>query len=168
MRGIGDAGQTDPTIDSNSVIQIVVPAGSPGGQPNPNSNQYDQDAHNSSGPCGHYLQQASKDLLGGQPSPPPPSLATELKYAQCMRANGVPKFPDPNGNEEGPSLGNLDPSGPVFQNADKMCSAKYGMGSSNAPEPPGSIMVGPGNPPSGSGSGSNRPRSVNNGAGANG
>lgn len=162
MRSQGDAGQTDPTIDSDGVIHIAMPVPAHG-----NTDQYGQEAHNSSGPCGHYLQQASKLLLGGQPSPPPPSLATELKYAECMRANGVPKYPDPNGSNEGPYIGNLDPSGPVFQNANKLCSAKYGLPTGNEPEPPGSIMVAPANPPHGNRSGSG-PIPVNSGAGGNG
>jgi hypothetical protein len=162
MRSQGDTGQADPTIDSNEVINIVVPPASP------QTANFSDEAHNSSGPCGHYLQQASKVLLGGQASPPPPSLATELKYAQCMRANGVPKYPDPNGSVEGPSLLNLDPNGPVFQNADKLCSAKYGLPTGNEPEPPGSIQVGSATPPGGNGNGANRPVQASRGPGANG
>jgi hypothetical protein len=41
-----------------------------------------------------------------------------VKFAECMRANGVPNFPNPNGqgNELGPQSG-IDPTSPAFQNA---------------------------------------------------
>jgi hypothetical protein len=158
MRGIGDTGQTDPTIDSNEVIQILTPMSRPGEE------NFGDEAHDSTGPCGHYLQQASKLLLGGQPSPPPPSLSQVLEYAKCMRANGVPKYPDPDGSGR-TNLLDIDMSSPAFKNADKLCSAKYGLVAPGTPEPPGSIQVGTaGGPPDGSMP--NRP--ANPGAGANG
>lgn len=142
MRRHGDAGQTDPTIDTNGVIHISVLAQGPG------EANFSNEAHNSTGPCGSYLQAASKALLGSGASPPAPSLAQLLKYARCMRAHGVPKFPDPNGSGR-TYIGNLDPNGAVFVNADKVCSKATGMPSGNQPEPPGSIMIGPGAAPSG-------------------
>jgi hypothetical protein len=41
-----------------------------------------------------------------------------LAFARCMRAHGVPDFPDPNGQsgQLGPSSG-IDPSSPRFQSA---------------------------------------------------
>jgi hypothetical protein len=41
-----------------------------------------------------------------------------LAFARCMRANGVPNFPDPNGQsgQLGPSSG-IDPTSPAFQAA---------------------------------------------------
>ena len=51
------------------------------------------------------------------------TLAKMTKFAECMRANGVPKFPDPtdtgfqiNGNELG-----MGPGDPTFDAADKKC-----------------------------------------------
>jgi hypothetical protein len=41
-----------------------------------------------------------------------------LKRAQCMRAHGVPNFPDPGSH---PAPGSLDPQSPVFQAAAKLC-----------------------------------------------
>lgn len=171
MRRHGDAGQTDPTIDTNGVIHISVPPQGPGGE------NFSNEAHNSTGPCGSYLQAASKALLGGRASPPPPSLAEQLKYASCMRAHGVPKFPDPNGSGE-TYIGNLDPNGAVFVNADKVCSKEEtGTLSASQPEPPGSIMVGPAAAPSGGVRPAGNPtgavpsgaiREGNNGSGANG
>lgn len=41
-----------------------------------------------------------------------------LAFARCMRANGVPNFPDPNGQsgQLGPASG-IDPNSPAFQSA---------------------------------------------------
>jgi hypothetical protein len=50
-----------------------------------------------------------------------------LAFAQCMRANGVPKFPDPSPNgaiQAGPGV---DPSSPQFQHGVWVCSAKTGL-----------------------------------------
>ncbi|MFC5754123.1 hypothetical protein [Actinomadura rugatobispora] len=68
---------------------------------------------------------ACKSLL---PAPPaggvPENRAAGLKYAKCMRENGVPKFPDPKPGGgigiDGDKLG-VDPAGPVFKNAEKKC-----------------------------------------------
>lgn len=46
-----------------------------------------------------------------------------LALSQCMRAHGVPKFPDPNSSgaiQIGPSIG-VDPGSPAFQAAQKAC-----------------------------------------------
>jgi hypothetical protein len=93
------------------------------------------------GPCGSYLQAASKTFVGSRASPPPPGLARELKYASCIRTHGVPKFPDPSGSGE-TYAGNLEPIGAAFQNAGKVCSEKTGTLSGSQPEPPGSIIAG--------------------------
>jgi hypothetical protein len=72
---------------------------------------------------------ACKPLL-----PPPPSdnpaqqarmKAGNLKYARCMRANGISDFPDPNSQGQlqiqvKPG-GDLDPNNPRFQAANKAC-----------------------------------------------
>jgi hypothetical protein len=50
-----------------------------------------------------------------------------LAFAQCMRANGVPQFPDP-GSDGGVRIGGgVDPSSPQFQHAAQLCSAKTGL-----------------------------------------
>jgi hypothetical protein len=115
IRGHGDPNQVDPTIDSNKDIQITmtnVPKG------------LEDEVHGSTGPCSNYLLAAENTLRGGQPAPTD-NPVTDVKYAECMRANGVPNFPDPNGSS-GTYVGNLDPNGQVFQNADKLCSKKVG------------------------------------------
>ena len=140
IRGHGEPSQADPTVDSNSDIDITmdnVPSTLAG------------EVHGGSGPCSSYLTAASAALRGGQPAPQAPSLAVQLKYAECMRANGVPKFPDPNGSQD-QYVGNLDPNSPTFENADKVCSKK--TGETYYPpgtEAPGVIIVRSCNPPPG-------------------
>lgn len=141
MRRHGDPGQADPVIDASKVIQITTP-------PGPDAQHLGQEASNGTGACGSYVLTASRELRGNQPAPPPLSMAEQLKYAQCMRAHGVPKFPDPNGSS-GTNIGNLDPAGPVFQHADTVCSEETGGPAAGAPPPPGTIQVqsgGTGNP----------------------
>jgi len=53
-----------------------------------------------------------------------------LKYSRCMRANGVPAFPDPSpggGFEFSPSSG-VDPSSPAFRAAQARCRAFMPVG----------------------------------------
>jgi len=59
-----------------------------------------------------------------------------LKLSECMRANGVPNFPDPNGQGviQGNSSEGLDPSSPQFQKAQRTC-AKDAPGGGAAPSP---------------------------------
>ena len=116
IRGHGDPNQADPTIDSNNDIDITM---------NNVSQTLAGDVHGSTGPCSNYRIAAESALRGGQPAAQAPSLAVQLKYAKCMRANGVPKFADPNGSQD-QYVGNLDPNSPTFQNADKVCSKKTG------------------------------------------
>jgi|HubBroStandDraft_6_1064221.scaffolds.fasta_scaffold208445_2 hypothetical protein len=127
MRSHGDPNQSDPVINSQGDIEISMMNV---------SQQMSSQAHSSSGPCGHYLATASSLLRGGQPMPKPPSEAKLLAYAQCMQANGVPKYPDPiPGTTEGPSLMNIGMSlnSPVFVKANDLCSKRTGVPSGNTP-----------------------------------
>jgi hypothetical protein len=70
---------------------------------------------------------ACQKLLPNGGRPPAAQLAKAqramLKYAQCMRAHGVPRFPDPRPNGEpvsGPKVG-VDPNTPVFKAAQQTC-----------------------------------------------
>lgn len=170
MRSHGDPNQSDPVINSDSDIEISMT--------NVSAAMSSQ-AHSSSGPCGHYLTAASSALRDGQPMPKPPSEAKLLAYAQCMQANGVPKYPDPvPGSTEGPSLLNIGMStnSPVFVKANNLCSKKAGVPSGNGPGPAGVVQVTscnapagvqcPAGGPGGPGQPSNRP--AGNGSGGNG
>ena len=143
MRSHGDPSQSDPVINSNSDIEISMTNV---------SQAMSSQAHDSSGPCGHYLAAASSALRNGQPMPKPPSEAKLLAYAQCMQANGVPKYPDPvPGATEGPSLMHIGMSmnSPVFVKANNLCAKKTGVPSGNGPGPAGVVQVRSCNPPPG-------------------
>jgi hypothetical protein len=172
MRSHGDPNQSDPVINSDNDIEISMTnvSAAMAGQ-----------AHDSSGPCGHYLTAASSALRDGQPMPKGPDEAQLLRYAQCMQANGVPKYPDPvPGSIEGPSLLNIGMStnSPVFVKANNLCSKRTGVPSGNGPGPAGVVQVQscdapPGKqcPSGGPGSGGpggsvpNKPRSTNGSSG---
>jgi hypothetical protein len=61
--------------------------------------------------------------------------AQALKFSQCMRAHGLPNFPDPNFSTQGGGLGitihsqsgsGIDKNSPIFQNAQKACQGIIG------------------------------------------
>ena len=57
-----------------------------------------------------------------------------LRFAQCMRAHGVPNFPDPSAGGGGLSIGpGLNPQSPSFQGAQKAC-ARYGPSGKGPPQ----------------------------------
>jgi hypothetical protein len=157
MRAHGDPNQADPTIDANQVIHIswdpAIPGGyngtQKGGQGNLGPGQY----------CRNYLDEAQRALQGGQ-AQQAPSQAQFVKLAQCMRANGIPDFPDPvNGNlsfNMGASS-DLNPNNPAFQAASKLCRKETGItlpGSGGTP-PPGTIELNGGSPRANTAGGTN-------------
>jgi hypothetical protein len=135
MRSHGDPGQVDPTVDANKVIQITLGAGYNG-----------QGLRGESGACGTYLSAAQTALGGGTPPGSSSSEATGLKFARCMRANGVPDYPDPTGNNQtAHATGGSDfnPNDPTFVAASTLCAKRTGYQSkfsTGAPQP-GSINV---------------------------
>jgi hypothetical protein len=143
MRRHGDPNQADPTVDANNDIDInwnpAVTGGIygtyKGGQGNSGPGQY----------CRSYLA-AAQTALGGNQQPPQSDPATVEKFSQCMRANGIPDFPDPvNGNlvfNLGAS-GDLNPKNPTFQRVSKLCSQKTGaqLPGSGGTTPPGVIKI---------------------------
>jgi hypothetical protein len=119
MRGHGDPNQSDPVINSDQDIEISM---------RNVSAEMAAEVHDSAGPCGHYLAQATSVLRNGQPLPAGASQAVLVKYAQCMRANGEPDYPDPMPGATDQHLpSGVDPGSAVFQNADKLCRQKAGM-----------------------------------------
>jgi len=133
MRSHGDPDQVDPTVDANKVIQITL--------------DYAGGLRGESGACGSYLS-AAQAALGGGTQTGSSSEATALRFAQCMRANGVPDYPDPSGNStsqvvHATSGSDLNPANPKFQAASTLCTNKTGYQSkfsTGAPQP-GSINV---------------------------
>lgn len=63
---------------------------------------------------------------GGQPMKADPEMQEKMrKFAQCMRENGLPEFPDPGEDGgirlDGNKAGALDPSGEAFKKAEAAC-----------------------------------------------
>lgn len=103
----------DPTIGSN---------GLPTWAPSPN-----KDA-NTDSPAGRAAQQACKKELPNLAPQTSAETATAnaaaLKYVTCMRSNGVPNVPDPNGQgliQIKNATGTLDASSSEFQKAQTAC-----------------------------------------------
>ena len=63
---------------------------------------------------------------GGAPSRSGSGGGSFLAYAECMRSNGVPNFPDPGGGGGGIELDgtNLNPASPAFKAAQVICKQK--------------------------------------------
>jgi hypothetical protein len=121
MRSHGDPNQATPTVDATNGIHVTVPLQYFGTIYGPSSN-------NPSGAgvtCQGYLTAASNALNGGQP-PPQQSLAAVDKYAECMRANGVPNYPEPGPGPGGGGAPVSNPDSPVVQKAIKVCKQKTG------------------------------------------
>jgi hypothetical protein len=134
-RSHGDPDQVDPTVDATKVIQITLGPGYAGG------------VRGGGGVCGSYLSAAQTALGGGTP-PGSSDETTALKFAQCMRANGIPTYPDPTGGNNSQvvhasSASNLNPANPTFQAASTLCTKKTGYVSkfSGGPPQPGSINL---------------------------
>jgi hypothetical protein len=123
MRSHGFPTLTDPTVDANKVIHIVVPPGING-----NAGQVYQKS-SAFGPCNPYLMAASTALRGGAPLVRPNTAQLE-KFSQCMRANGIHDFPDPtaSGLRVRVSPGSdINPNNPVFQKARQKCAVQAGI-----------------------------------------
>lgn len=75
--------------------------------------------------CGASTQTGTGSGSGSAPG---------LRFAQCMRAHGVPNYPDPGGAGSGPSFGGsgLDVGSPAFKGAQQAC-AKFAVGLPGAP-----------------------------------
>jgi hypothetical protein len=109
-----DHGITDfPDPDANGGLTISA---SPGSNLDPNSPQY------------QAADEACKSLMPRREISPEQQAEMReqnLKYAQCMRSQGISDFPDPKSDgslqiQTTPG-GDLDPENPKFQVADKAC-----------------------------------------------
>jgi hypothetical protein len=84
----GDPNQADPTVDAHGVIYIAIRIGAlPAGDP-----------HDVTGTCSEYLARARRAVAGGQRIEGWGDQAEYVKYANCMRANGFPTYPNPSGH----------------------------------------------------------------------
>ena len=162
MRIRGDPNQSDPTVDAGKVIQLTLPAGYTKGL------GYLLNGLGRS--CTVYMTAAQTALRGGEP-PPTPNQATAEKFAQCMRANGVPDYPDPTGNQSAVRAtpgSDLNPANPTFQAASTLCTNKTGFQDQkfgNGTLQPGTINLNPAGGSFGGKPGGNGGSAANSGAG---
>ncbi|HTW08585.1 MAG TPA: hypothetical protein VME46_13795 [Acidimicrobiales bacterium] len=138
MRSHGDPEQPDPTIDAQGGINIFIPGGDDGAASLSNA------VHNGTAPCNQYLAAASAALRAGATDLTPPNQAALLKFSQCMRANGVPNYPDPGaGGTTNFNGTGIDPNSPFVQRATNVCGKKIGAPGwwTSGAGPPGDISV---------------------------
>jgi len=151
-RSHGDPDQSDPTVSAAGVIYIQVPLNAqPAG-----------DLHERTGTCSEYVAQAANELKAANPVAPPPDQSELLKYVACMRANGFPNYPYPDGDQTNFNGTGIDLSSPAVVRANDLCGKKIGAPTwwINGTAEPGDIEVTTAGvhypPPSdGGGSGSN-------------
>ena len=151
-RSHGDPDQADPTVSAAGVIYIQIPKNA---QPAGN-------LHERTGTCSQYVAQAANELKAANPVAPPPDQAELLKYVACMRANGVPNYPYPDGDQTTFNGTGVDPNSPAVERVNDLCGKKIGAPAYwiNGTTTPGDIEVTTAGlhyplPGSGSGSGSN-------------
>ncbi len=120
MRGHGVADFPDPTGRGFAILQHGA-----GGD------------LNGADPTFVAANQACRALIAGEQRSAPPSsqkLAAEVRWARCLRAHGVPGFPDPNAQGAFDSA-KFDDGAPAFQRASRAC---------NGVEPAGPVTAVPG------------------------
>jgi hypothetical protein len=175
-RSHGDPNQADPIIDAYGVINIITP-GLHVDAPTAARAMVAGDPQDVTGTCSQYLAAAQNVLRAANPVPDPqgPSQAQLLQYVGCMRANGVPNYPDPQGNTTDFIGTGVDPNSPFVENANKVCGDKLRLPAwwIAGTGPPGDISVGmagvPGSPPPGIPvTGGNGGAGTNSGSGAGG
>ena len=132
-RSHGDPDQSDPTVSAAGVIYIEVPLNAqPAG-----------DLHERTGTCSQYVAQAANELKAANPVAPPPDQSELLKYVACMRANGIPNYPYPNGDQTTFNGTGIDLNSPAFVRANDLCGKKIGAPTwwINGTAEPGDIEV---------------------------
>jgi hypothetical protein len=130
MRANGLSNFPDPIQGSGGL-------GFPGGVVLSSTDQLTVDGVTFSGPALKRAQAACKEFLPGGSGPPPAMTVQQrrqaLAFATCMRAHGVPNFPDPGSGGPVPAgkankqtlLG--ESSSPAFQHAGKVCGHGKGF-----------------------------------------
>jgi hypothetical protein len=119
MRSHGVPDFPDPTTSPGRGVSFQI-SGGPGS---------DLNKHN---PTFEAAEQACRPLLPGPgqspPAPSPQRIAAEVTWAKCMRAHGLPSFPDPN-NQGAFDSSKFDDNSPTFQTASNDCKSQQPSGS---------------------------------------
>jgi hypothetical protein len=144
MRRHGDPGQADPTVDASKVIHIIMSPSVPGGD----SGTTGQNGTGGPGThCASLLTEAANTLGGSASSVKTPDQATLDKFSACVRANGIPDFPDLRTSANGGVVmslggGDLSLGNPALKNAEKLCGQKTGVHGmpGEGPPPPGTVI----------------------------
>ena len=126
MRSHGLPSYPDPQVSQSAGhSQMTI---SPGGL-DPNSPAF----MSATRACGHLMPG------GGVPAAASPQeLAQDVRFAACMRTNGVPSFPDPGRDGAFTLPSGIDQQGPQFQRATKACARVEPSSVSILSQPPGS------------------------------
>jgi len=120
MRANGASGFPDPVAAPGGVgLPLIV--GSDG--------SLTAEGETFAGPAVRHAERACKAYLPPAGGPPPIVAAAQrhrqLVFARCLRAHGVPNYPDPTvpgGSQAGPPAG-IDPQSPAFRAAARKCGA---------------------------------------------
>jgi hypothetical protein len=117
MRSHGVSDFPDPTASPGGGVAISLRGG-----PGSDLNRYN--------PTFRGADQACRSLLPGPGQTPAPSakqIAAEVAWARCLRAHGLPEFPDPD-RQGAFDSGKFDPSSPAFQTASEACKSAQPTG----------------------------------------
>lgn len=112
MRSHGVPGYPDPQVSSSgNQVEVRISPGSA----NPNSPAFKSADHG----C-HELLPNGGAPSGGHSAE---AKAQDVTFADCMRAHGVPNFPDPSHDGAFDLPPGLDPQAPQFNRAEKACQS---------------------------------------------
>lgn len=132
MRKHDDPNQTDPTVDSQGVISVIIPMNAP--------QSLSGEIHGGTAPCNAYLAGASAALRSGKPIVQP-SQSMELKFTACMRSHGVPNYPEATGDSTSFNGTGVDPNSPFVEHASTVCDRQTGLTSIIAGNQAGDVTV---------------------------
>lgn len=121
MRANGVSGFPDPTAAPGGGVGLTLFVNGDG--------SLTADGSTFAGPAVRSAERACQEYLPPGRGPPAElraeQLRQELTLARCMRAHGVPNFPDPtaSGGAQGGAAARIDPQSPAFRAAARRCGA---------------------------------------------
>ena len=87
--------------------------------------------------CGSSAKPRSVSAPSGSGS----ALTQGVKFAQCMRSNGVKSYPDPSSSGRAQSLNQIDPNSPTFMAAYEACRKDLTSGGPGGPPAPSAAQL---------------------------